>query len=177
MKWKQVNHSVLSATSSIVKIDRSDLSLLKLKALDSVDKRVRICAHQDSTDRLHEMLILISQESYVRPHKHQNKSESFHVIDGELDVVIFDNLGNITETIPMGDVYSGKFFFYRLSTSYFHTVVPRSDWVIFHETTNGPFLKEDTVYAPWAPHEQDLERVAHFLCDLKGKIETMSCAT
>jgi hypothetical protein len=31
----------------------------------------------------------------------------------------------------------------------------RSETVVFHETTNGPFKREDTDFASWAPEEDD----------------------
>lgn len=36
------------------------------------------------------MLIVMAKGSYIRPHKHKNKSESFHIIEGLLDVIVFD---------------------------------------------------------------------------------------
>src|SRR5579864_1112978 len=138
MKWIQQNSEIYQAQSNIVKINSQDISKLKNTVLETKNKRVRICAHQNSDDVLHEMLIVIAKSSYVRPHKHINKSESFHMIEGQLDVIIFDDEGNILEIIPMGNPASGENFFYRLSTDHFHSLVIKSDFVVFHETTNGP---------------------------------------
>ncbi len=69
-----------------------------------------LCAHQDNTDLLHKMLIIHVQNTYVPPHKHVNKSESFHIIEGALSVFLFDVEGRVTETIRMGEVASGRVF-------------------------------------------------------------------
>ena len=94
-------------------------------------------------------------DAYVRPHKHIGKSESFHVIEGLLLVVVFDDEGSKIEDIPMGDMHSGELFYYRLPANLYHTVIPQQDFVVFHEVTNGPFDRSDTVFAPWAPAEDD----------------------
>ena len=56
---------------------------------------MRLCAHPAVDDRLHEMVIAMARETYVRPHKHVNKSESVHVIEGLADAVLFDDAGNV----------------------------------------------------------------------------------
>lgn len=154
MKIREQNKEVLYVEDPIVEIEKSDLNVL-LKRINMSEKgRVRLCLHATTEDSLHEMFILMSKGTYVRPHRHKNKVESFHIIEGEVDVVIFDEDGTPKESIKMGDYRSGKKFFYRLSQSLFHTVVVRTDRVLFHETTNGPFDKADTEYARWAPGEE-----------------------
>jgi len=69
------------------------------------------------------MLIVHAKGAYVPPHKHTAKSESFHIIKGKLNVVIFNNDGSILKVIIMGDFDSDKTFFYRLPQDRFHTVI------------------------------------------------------
>jgi cupin fold WbuC family metalloprotein len=99
------------------------------------------------------MLIVHGRDCYVRPHKHLAKSEAFHVIQGVVDIVLLDEAGKVVEVIKMGDYASGRKFYYRLADPLYHTLLIRSDWLIFHEITNGPFKREDTIFAPWAPEE------------------------
>ena len=155
MKFKVINKEVLYALDNFTNVNGGDIELLKDKASMNPRKRIRFCAHKGTDDTLHEMLIIHSKGAYVRPHKHLNKSESFHIIEGHLKVVIFNEVGGIDKVINMGDYTSGNIFFYRLTDECFHTVIPISDVVIFHETTNGPFCREDTVFASWAPTEDD----------------------
>ena len=46
------------------------------------------------------MFIALSRSTYIRPHKHYNKSESLHVIYGSADVV-FGNKGDINKIINL----------------------------------------------------------------------------
>ncbi len=155
MKFKVINKEVLYALDAFTNVDGGDIELLKDKASKNPRKRIRFCAHKDTNDTLHEMLIIHSKGAYVRPHKHLNKSESFHIIEGKLKVVVFDEEGGVVESINMGEYSTGDVFYYRLSENCFHTVVPISDIVVFHETTNGPFEREDIIFAPWAPKEDE----------------------
>jgi len=155
MKYKVINDEVFYTTEPITKIDKSDIDKLKILSRSNPRKRIRICTHPDIGDNIHEMIIIHANGAYITPHKHIGKSESFHIIEGLLLVVIFDDQGNITEQIRMGDRESGLDFYYRLPEDHFHTVVPQSELVVFHEVTHGPFTPEDTVFATWAPSEED----------------------
>ena len=54
-------------------------------------QRARYCTHSLVDDEVHEMVIYHKEGTYIRPHKHIGKTESFHLIDGEADVVFFDD--------------------------------------------------------------------------------------
>ena len=170
MQWVKANDAVYVAKSEIISVNCNDVMMLKEKVGNCPDKRIRICTHQTSDDRLHEMMIAITQDSYVRPHKHLSKSESFHLIEGLIDVIIFNDEGEITEVVSMGNFSSGESFFYRLAAPYFHTLLLRTDIAVFHETTNGPLLKGDTVYPSWSPSPTDLVGIKNFTSYLIGSV-------
>jgi cupin fold WbuC family metalloprotein len=152
---QRISDEVYVAEEPTVKIGQQEIDLLKERVLKAPRGRVRICAHQRSDEPLHEMMIALTQSTYIRPHKHRKKSESFHIVEGEVDVVTFDDDGRISEIIYLGQFGSGRSFFYRLSTSVFHTLLIRSKILVIHETTNGPFKKDDAIFAPWAPEESN----------------------
>ena len=163
MPWKKINNEVLYPQGSVVKADRRDVRALKLGAGAGARKRMRLCAHMDVRDKVHEMLIVLKKGVYIRPHRHLEKSESFHVIEGRADIFVFGDKGEIVEKIPMGDYASGRKFFYRISAPFYHTVLVRSAFFAFHETTNGPFRKAATSAAPWAPDESDAAAAGKFM--------------
>jgi len=158
------------ATDDIVLVDAGDVARLNAAAQQNPRRRIRLCAHLNVDDRLHEMIIVHTKDTYVRPHKHVGKSESFHVIDGEADVVVFDDDGGVREVIAMGPFASGRPFFYRVAAPVYHTLLIRSDVLVFHETTGGPFRRADTLFAPWAPEDADAPAVRRFLADLEARL-------
>ncbi len=167
MKYTLFNDEVFYSPDSITKVSGTDISFLKSEALKNKRQRVRLCAHPDVDAPLHEMLIVHGQDAYVRPHKHTDKSESFHIIEGAADILIFNERGEITEIIPMGDYASGCAFYYRLNSACYHSMIITSTILVFHETTSGPFRREETLFAPWSPDEKDTIAVANYMNRLK----------
>ncbi|VTT99824.1 Uncharacterized protein OS=Crocosphaera watsonii WH 8501 GN=CwatDRAFT_0608 PE=4 SV=1 [Gemmataceae bacterium] len=150
---RKVSNEVLVATTGVVRVTAADAAEVVRRGTRSHRKRARLCAHPAATDPLHEMLICLARGTYIRPHRHSGKSESFHVIEGELDVVLFDDDGAVRDVIRMGPYPSGKTFFYRLAEPRYHTVLVRTPHVLFHETTSGPFDPAGSEFAPWSPAE------------------------
>lgn len=170
MQFKEVNPEVFIADSAIVSVSDEDIAFIKKQAVANDRKRARICAHRDSSDTLHEMIIAIADSSYICPHKHNGKSESFHIIEGEVDVVIFDEDGAVVDVIELGPLGSGKNSFYRLSEALFHTVLVKSDVLVMHETTNGPFIANQTEMAPFAPVEADVDAAREYTKTLTDQV-------
>lgn len=163
MNLRKINDEVFVADESIVQIGKDEVAFVKRQALSARRKRARICAHRSNEDLLHEMVIAISAGSYIHPHKHLEKVESFHIIEGEVDVVVFDDEGRVVELMELGNPATGKSFFYRMSESYFHTLLIKTDFLVVHEVTNGPFLRDRTVLAPFAPPEDEADRAMEYL--------------
>ena len=56
----------------------------------------------------------------------------------------------------------------------YHTLVVKSDIFIFHETTNGPLIRSNTIEAIWAPNENDVKQTEKYMFNLKKKIKSFS---
>ena len=173
MHIKQYNNEVLYAENGIVKVCRQDIDRLKEMSNDNERKRIRLCTHKDVDDEVHEMLIVHAKDTYVRPHKHVNKIESFHVIEGKVDIVLFKEDGGIMDAVQMGDYLSGYNFYHRISFPYYHTLIIRSDVLVFHETTNGPFKRTDTIFPVWAPDEKDFSGQKRFMKNLTVQVDNL----
>lgn len=168
---KTINDAVYVAEEPIVCMSRNDAEFLKARVGQNERKRVRLCAHKDTEDRLQEMLIAFDRNSYIRPSKHINKEESMHIVEGIADFIFFDEEGNVTDVIPLGDYFSGRRFYCRTPDSVYHTLLIRSDTFIIQETTQGPFQRSDTVFAPWAPQDQDTAGVGKYMECLAVKVK------
>lgn len=167
----RTSEEVLCATGRVVVIAAEDVAALKALAATNVRERSRLCAHHDNDSPVHEMFIVHSIGAYVRPHKHLDKPESFHVIEGRVDVVLYDEQGSPADVIRMGDYASGLPFFYRIADATYHTLLIRSPVLVFHEVTSGPFDRAATIFAPWSPAESEVAAVASFMTNLQSSVQ------
>jgi cupin fold WbuC family metalloprotein len=163
ISFSEESEEVLYTSADITALGQGDMDFLKDRAENTARRRCRLCTHPNPSSALHEMLIVHAKGAYVRPHKHIGKAESHHVVEGTANALIFDNFGNVRQTINLGSHGSGKLFYYRMPAGIFHTLVITSEWFIFHETTTGPFDRNKTVFAPWSPDESEPEAVARYI--------------
>jgi cupin fold WbuC family metalloprotein len=171
MKWRESEPDVFYTDQSPVSATDDDLRLLEARARSSPRGRARLCAHPNPQDRLHEMLICLARNCYIRPHRHR-KTESALVLRGECDLVLFDEQGEIQDVRTLSAAGSGRAFFMRLSEPTYHTYLLRTDFLLFLETTPGPLDRSSTEFAPWAPaetspfesYQQDLQTRVHNFC-------------
>jgi len=156
---KKESDEVLYPVNEIVSVCSTDLKELKRLALLNSRHRIRLCSHQNPMEKIQEMFIVHTSDCYVRPHKHIGKIESMSILEGEVDVVLFHEDGSIREVINMGTIESGKKFYNRISEPVYHTLLIRSDFLVFHEITEGPFNREDTIFPDWAPEIDGRESI------------------
>ena len=154
---------VIYNSEDVFELKDSDLHALKESARISSLRRARICLHRSEEESVQEMILCVYRGSYVRPHRHNGKSESFHLIEGDLSVLLFDDEGEIFRRVELGASGGNKNLLYRLSVNAWHTILPRAEFVIFHEVTNGPFVRTDTEYAKWSPHESEINEVERYM--------------
>jgi len=148
---------VIQNQDLVTKVSRFQVQEFKNMALINPRKRIRYNAHLGMENPIHEMLIVHTKGTYVPPHRHSTKTESFHIIEGELTVFLFDDTGKVYNIIPMGEYASERSFFYRVEKNIWHCLMVESEFIVFHETTNGPFDVKAIEFAPWAPQHEGPE--------------------
>jgi cupin fold WbuC family metalloprotein len=157
-------------------IGEREICHLKSMALKSPRNRYRLCLHSEQTHLTQEMVICLKGFNYFQPHRHPgNRSESYHMIEGRMDVYLFDEIGGLIDTIRLSAPSAVKGgaeerdFMYRLSAPIYHLMIPRSDWTIYHEVLTGPWSKETVVeYASFAPSENELGEVERYTNEVTG---------
>jgi cupin fold WbuC family metalloprotein len=164
----KINDEVFIASDEIVRFGSSEIEFVKECALKNIRGRARICAHKAPTDTLHEMLIGIRSDSYIRPHRHMNKAESFHLVEGAAEIVILTNDGNISDVIELGP---DRNFYYRLDKPRYHTLLIHSPVLVIHEITNGPFDPTQSDFPSFSPPEGDKSAIG-YIEQLKLKVES-----
>jgi len=165
------NPEVYYSDAAVVTADDATIAELKRIAAANPRLRSRLCTHPDPSSGLHEMLIVHHRQAYVRPHKHLGKSESFHLIEGTARVVIFEENGAIRQVLEMAPYGRGKLCYYRMPDEVFHTILITSEWLVFHETTAGPFDPSRTVFPDWAPDGSDAAVAQSYMAQLTSRAE------
>jgi len=141
--------TVIRNNQDTIYIDRKKLEELKILAQKDPNKRARICLHKNDEEMVQEMIIAFCKDSYIRPHRHIDKSESYHIIEGRIEIIFYNDSGIEIDKVVLSDKMDEHPFLFRISNSDWHTVVPKSDFVIIHEVTKGPFNKNSSEFADW----------------------------
>ena len=165
--WTQESSCVFYVKDSIVIFTEEMKLFLKSCAAQNDKREARLCTHLSPESTLHEMIIVHRKGNYVPPHRHYNKVESFHIMEGKLAIVIFNNDGSIIKAIHLsrdGDIY------YKLQEPMYHSIIPLTDYVIYHEITDGPFILDDKDEAKWAPRKENSLEVKAYQKEIIGKI-------
>jgi len=165
-RLKDVSPEIIYSDGGFLAAGDEIVSLLKNRAGKSPRRRCRMCFHANPDALQQEMLIAMHRTSYVRPHRHLEKAETLTVIEGNCDAIVFDGRGTVIEVLAMSPPAGGGSFFYRMPAGTFHTLMFRSDWLVFLETTIGPFGRAMTEMANWAPPESDQAAGRAYLSNL-----------
>lgn len=139
--------NILQNKKQICFFDKKIVNKLKILATRSKNKRSRILLHTHKSSQVQEMIIVLFKGTDIPIHKHpRNKSESYFIIEGSMELCMYNKNGKIKKTINLGDYNSGKPFYYRMSRGEFwHKPVSQSKYCVYHETFSGPFKKKTDV--------------------------------
>ena len=74
------------------------------------------------------MINLIYRKEENIPHKHKDKSESYHIIEGRMIITIFDDKGTIKDECLLDE---DDAFLLRVGENTFHTTVPNPIRALF----------------------------------------------
>ena len=114
--------------------------------------------HEDLDDPVNRLLNAMEPGTYLRPHRHLNpdKDEVFLLLRGKAAVFIFDESGNVTETIilcPTEGVYGAE-----IKAGVWHGMLVLESGSVVYEVKKGPFapLSPENL-APWSPAAEDKE--------------------
>jgi cupin fold WbuC family metalloprotein len=112
--------------------------------------------HQALNDNAQRVVIAMQPGSYVRPHLHQQPQpfELCILLQGSLDMLLFDLAGRVTQRITLSAGSSLPAL--EISAGQYHSLVVTAPGAVFIEIKQGPFDPAAPRYfANWAPEEQD----------------------
>lgn len=157
--------------NKILKVDKEYIEYLKSLAQKDKERKCTMCLHNDIREHVHEMINVYPKGAYVRPHSHPLKTETKIILEGKLQVVIFESSGKIMDEFIMG---TDSIFTFRLDKGIIHTNIPLTD-VVFHEITEGPYIgKDDSVFPNWAPEPNDVLKTVSYMEELKQQIKVFA---
>ena len=135
-----------------LKIDNEYIEHLKELAKENNEGKCTMCLHNDIREHVHEMINVYPKGVYIRPHSHPFKTETKIIIEGKLQMIIFNHEGEIIDQFVLE---KNGIFTFRLDKGIIHTNIPLTD-AVFHEVIDGPVVgKDDSVFPDWAPELND----------------------
>jgi cupin fold WbuC family metalloprotein len=154
---------VYYAGDTIARIGDEEVAFLKERAAANPRGRCRLCLHAGPSAAQHEMLIVHHHDAYVRPHRHERKSESLMVVEGEALAFTFDDAGRVERSFRLGPPGSGAAFSYFMPAGVWHGLAIVSTWFTFLEAVAGPFERAETTFPVWAPDGSDAAAAAKYV--------------
>lgn len=130
-------------------VGEAEMQALKDEVHNTPRKRIRLCTHTDIDALLHEMFVCYTKDTIISPHKHVGNEETFYIMEGKMDLLLYDEWGTLKSRTEMGERGSGKPFCVRVPADTFHTVTLHSDYCLIHLANCGPFDRSKTVWASW----------------------------
>jgi len=132
-------------------IDKNLMNALTTKAENSDRLRTHYNLHDNLEEPIHRLCIAAAPDTYMRPHRHQNKWELLIILRGKATVIIFDDNGKVQNKIQLSHENNSVL---EISKGIWHVFYSESSETILMEVKAGPYVpitSEDT--ASWAPEE------------------------
>ncbi|MDX1607716.1 MAG: WbuC family cupin fold metalloprotein [Candidatus Spechtbacterales bacterium] len=139
-----------------------ELGELVAEAANSPRRRMNLNMHEDDED-VNFFFSTILHDSYIRPHRHNDKHKYLQIIRGKLLLLEFDDTGNIikqavfdSNNVSLHPSAGSKPLAYKIQKGSWHTILALSSVVVVLEV-NSSFNNSDIPQdlAPWAPAEDD----------------------
>jgi cupin fold WbuC family metalloprotein len=144
---ERLSPAVIQLTDAAVVVDAELIRETIALARGAPERRARALLHPCVDDSLHEMVIALPNGSCDVPHINYKSGKSFHLIEGEMAVMIFSGDGQSVKAYPLSAAHPSRGRMVRLTVPAWHTIIPLSEYAVFIETIIGPFTGNE--FAPW----------------------------
>jgi len=136
----------------MLKIDSQLLDEVTAKAKVSPRLRMNHNFHLELSDPVQRLLNALEPWTYIRPHKHVTKEESFVLLRGTVLAVVFNDDGSIRDHCVL-NAASGNLGI-EFEENAFHMLTSLESGSVVYEIKEGPFVPHtEASSAPWAPRE------------------------
>jgi cupin fold WbuC family metalloprotein len=129
------------------------LNELKQNAAKAERLRSHLNVHDALDASVQRLFIATEPDTYMRPHRHpqSHKWEFFMVLEGKIDLMIFDDQGTLIQRTPMSPSAARAV---EIQPGTWHAYACQQSGTLALEVKEGAYLptpEED--FAPWAPAE------------------------
>jgi len=135
------------------RIHSSDLQNLTSGAESSDRARSHLNTHDTLDATVQRLFIATEPETYIRPHRHSDahKWEFFVLIEGSMDLLIFDDDGTLVERCRMSRADTRAV---EVPPGQWHSYVCREAGTVALEIKQDAYIPTPEIdLAPWAPEE------------------------
>ena len=121
--------------------DKSLIDIMKKISLKyKIDLRLNL--HSSPKDNHHDMIILQRKNYKCETHQHTSNGETIHIIEGSLNVVLYDEKKKLISKISLS---KNKNIIYRIPIKCYHKIEITSLYAIYHENKKGPLIRSQTI--------------------------------
>ena len=152
----------------MIKITTDLLDTVSEQARTSPRLRMNYNFHPELSDPVQRLLNVVEPWTYIRPHKHTTKEESFVLLRGKVLAVSFNDDGTIRDHAVLSN--SSGVLGIEFEENTFHMITSLETGSAVFEIKEGPFVPHtEGSSAPWAPKEGTPE-AKDFLAKVFGEL-------
>ena len=122
-------------------IDNELIDNIVSPAKDSPRLRMNYNFHESLDDKCHRLLNALEPGTVVPVHRHPTKDESFVILRGKVRVSIYNDSGQITESVVLSPA-DGKYGV-DIAKNVWHGVECLESGSVIFEVKEGPFVPHD----------------------------------
>lgn len=157
----------------MIRITTELIDKVVAEARQSPRRRMNYNFHPELSDPVQRLLNALEPWTYIRPHKHTTKEESFVLLSGTVLAVVFNNDGTIRDHAILSR--ETGILGIEFEENCFHMLTSLETGSVVFEIKEGPFVPHtEGSSAPWAPLEGTPEArsfLAKVFDELKIKLD------
>ena len=118
--------------------------------------------HASMDAPIHRLLNALEPGTYLPPHRHTGKEETYLVLRGSLLAFFYDDAGNVTDKVCLNPRKVNMVWKFLLIHG--HSIIALESGTVIFEIKKGPYQplpSEDL--ASWAPQTSDTEGIKAFM--------------
>jgi len=136
----------------MIKITTQLIDSVIEKARTSPRMRMNYNFHPELSDPVQRLLNALEPWTYIRPHKHTTKEESFVLLRGKALAVSFNDDGSIRDHAILS--HESGVLGIEFEENTFHMLTALETGTVVYEIKEGPFVPHtEGSSAPWSPQE------------------------